>query len=431
MNEIKNIIILNLNLYKKINNLLKKSKKSNDVDEVEFIDDTTILQDIIKTILHEQIFIYYENQCSLHKDNNIYELNGKNKDMAGLLWEKLAEFNKQEIKTIKCNIIDMSFSKETIMNKTSFIAEKGLITYFNFAYVNKFSIVLSPDIIWKYIFLNLYGNHKEKKIFNYNSKKINTMEGYIQELCESVKTQCIIKQTFNTIHDNNTNRDMLITNISHLSMQKLHHMPYFTTTKKENIISLNMVVADETSTGIKEYIYRCKCGTYEGENIPSIIIEGTKEDWILLKNNYNNLYNNLSQLLYDEKNYVHEQFKTINKILDNFIASYNKEDINYNFWKNIYYNYDDKNERARGPFSGWISHITGFDCQCRYNELPNEISYFKCGDNSYISGISRIQIDYDNNLIRLCDDTIQFTMTPIERQMPTMEDIINDISSNS
>ncbi len=409
-------IILNDVLYNKSNNNLIKSAEFNSCNNnLQVSNDRSILLYLMIKIIEEKTFNHYYKQRSLFKRNINEDVKAKIRKIR----ERMDYINDEYIREMTCDITDMSFPRETLADGTSIIAEKGPITYFEFAYKNKYSIVLSPDMIWKCLCIRILKSHKEKTDFNYDSTENNSMSDNIQKLYESVKNQNIIIKKWesikNDVRDDDDDDDdgySRICKIKRTDIPRLSFKPSFTTTKPENKILFSMVVANETREGIQPFSIGCDCGMMAGENIPSVIVEGTPADWILLKDNFNRLYNLLNEDV---------SLSYINNILDNIIKSFDKKCVDVNFWKNMYYNYDDKNEWARGAFSGWISIIVG--CGMCYHDIPYEINYVKCGENLYMAGVSRIHIDKQKNLIRLCDDIIQFTMTPFENLMLTIDNV--------
>ena len=100
--------------------------------------------------------------------------------------------------------------------------------------------------------------------------------------------------------------------------------------------TMTMAVASEY------YSYRVTtlCG------IPKIKVNGTKEDWTLLKDSFNRLASQLDMKWWADG---------LNPILDEFINIYDDK-INLKHWKNIYKYYEP--EGCGAPdFSGWISRL--------------------------------------------------------------------------
>lgn len=202
------------------------------------------------------------------------------------------------------------------------------------AYANHYSMEISPDDIWLMI---LDGFRLHVKM-NRNTLKSRFV---------APGTDTAIKVINNSLSYKSTHNEWFWT-ISNLYDSLQSKLPkqtgeplktkFSTTSPVDNNISRSMVMA--VASEYYSFSVLTSCG------IPKIKVNGTKEDWMLLKESFNKLALRLNMKWWT---------KGLNPILDEFINVFDGK-INLKHWGNIYKYY---NPQGCGSpsFDGWISRL--------------------------------------------------------------------------
>jgi hypothetical protein len=202
------------------------------------------------------------------------------------------------------------------------------------AYANHYPMEISPDDIWLMILdgFRLHVNNNRKKL-----KKFFVAPG----------ADTVIKVVDNSLGYESTHNEWFwtIANLFDSLQSKLPQKTggplktkFSTTSPIDNNISRSMVMA--VASEYYSYSVFTSCG------IPKIKVNGTKEDWILLKNSFNKLALQLNMKWWANG---------LNSVLDEFINIFDGK-INLEHWKNIY-KYYKPNGCGSPHFDGWISRF--------------------------------------------------------------------------
>jgi hypothetical protein len=202
------------------------------------------------------------------------------------------------------------------------------------AYANHYPMEISPDDIWLMI-LDGFRLHVKN---NRNALKNRFV---------APGTDTVITVLDNSLSFESTHNEWFwtIASLSELLQSKLPKKTgvplktkFSTTSPVDNNISRSMVMA--VASEYYSFVVRTSCG------IPKIKVNGTKEDWVLLKESFNKLALQLNMKWWT---------KGLNPVLDEFINIFDGK-INLEHWKNIYKYYNPKG-CGSPSFDGWISRF--------------------------------------------------------------------------
>ena len=245
------------------------------------------------------------------------------------------------IKNDKTIILNHNFNIQKNFNMwidTSKESESSLIGGYLVAYLNNYSITINPDVIWliiiqgfsRYIYMNKEIINKK----NNNDRKLKKITIKKEYFFPSKSTENNWKDIIQTI-SNKIN--------SFLGDNTLHKLlPNFSSTDSMSVIACNLLLLHEKNKLIdfenKENLKGC---------FPNIILEGSVEDWVKIKNKIKYLDN--FELSWWTKELI--------IIIDNFIKIKIEKSNNYvpyiNFLKNMIINEENGNNGSNISI-GWI-----------------------------------------------------------------------------
>ena len=221
------------------------------------------------------------------------------------------------------------------------------------AYANHYSMEISPDDIWLMI---LDGFRLHVKMNRNTLKNRFVAPG----------ADTVIKVVDNSLGYESTHNEWFwtIANLFDSLQSKLPQKTggplktkFSTTSPIDNNISRSMVMA--VASEYYSYSVFTSCG------IPKIKVNGTKEDWVLLKDSFNKLALRLNMKWWA---------KGLNPILDEFINIFDGK-INLEHWKSIYKYYNPKG-CGSPSFNGWISRFLPYTKEF----VRDEFTYIKHSD---------------------------------------------------
>ena len=237
-------------------------------------------------------------------------------------WEKL--FTQRCNQTKPESYSPASASWEPLYSRGS----NGFLEAINAAYDGHYPLVLSPDAVWMLVAQG-FARH-----VNANAEQLRNL--FVEH--ESKKTLTVIRDSFVKGSTDNPWSEVFAEFSDHIRKHigpKLHDMltPSFTTTGPVEKAAVEVVLMDT----VKEYFsYKMvtRCG------IPEITLEGTAQDWQLLRDRA------ISLAEFDLEWWISE----LKPVLDQFVdAASGKPDKS--FWSRIY----KLNMRSGGPFvQGWV-----------------------------------------------------------------------------
>ena len=202
------------------------------------------------------------------------------------------------------------------------------------AYANHYPMEISPDDIW---LMMLDGFRVHVKM---NRKALKN-----RFVAPGADTVISIDDNFLTYESTHKEWFWTITNLYKSLLSKLPKKTgnplktkFSTTSPVDNNISGTMVMA--VASEYYSYHVWTTCG------IPKIKVNGTKDDWILLKDSFNKLALQLNMKWWA---------KGLNPVLDEFINIFDGK-INLEHWRSIYKYYNPKG-CGSPSFDGWISRL--------------------------------------------------------------------------
>ena len=213
------------------------------------------------------------------------------------------------------------------------------------AYAKHYSLEINPDDIWLMIldgFRLHVKNNREKLKDRFVAPGTDTS---IAVMDNSLTLESTHKEWFWTIANL---FDSLQAKLPPETGEPLK-IKFSTTSPVDYNISRTMTMA--VASQYYSYNVYTLCG------IPKIRINGTKDDWMLLKDSFNRLAEQLDMKWWS---------KGLNPILDEFVNTFDGK-INLKHWKNIYKSF--KPEGCGNPlFNGWISRFLPYTKDDRSNE---------------------------------------------------------------
>jgi len=211
----------------------------------------------------------------------------------------------------------------------------------HFAFQSHYPLILTPDTIWVTImqsisrYINLHAEKLKTKFVDFDGKQkikihrpdfevaaeVNPWDEVVDEISLRMKEK-LPKTVHNTIICN------------------------FSTTNRESLIASEILLMATFQEYFQYEVYS-ECG------IPQILLEGTEDDWILLKKKITTF-----------RSYIELDwwFDILESILDQFIHS-SRGHPNKHFWKNIY---KMKSESGGDKIHGWIIAFYLYDQKDEY-----------------------------------------------------------------
>jgi len=158
-------------------------------------------------------------------------------------------------------------------------------------------------------------------------------------------------------------------------------IPKFSTTTKLTKLVCEVLLLDTFSPYFAYTVYTM-CG------IPNVILLGTRDDWVLLREKVNNL----SQFQFEW--YV----EAVLPILDQFIAA-KDGNVDVEFWRSMY-KYRGRHGSGGPSITGWVlklfPYLLGYDKQLqRNNNLPKDISKLYSGPDAIPGSISKVDFVWE------------------------------------
>lgn len=261
------------------------------------------------------------------------------------------------------NVLTYSFETE---DNNFAKANYGAIEGYRIAYLNHFPIVISPNIFWLMI-LQGFSRHME---INDNSKRLRykfvDFEGKKDiEIETGLNLFMASDEQWNLIIKKLLNETLKNINIDKTILETLNKN--FSTSTKEAEVANNVTIL----SSFKKYFVYTIGGTC---GIPEISIEGTIEDWKLLKEKIIEIGNLDEEIVF----WTDELKDIVQKIIETLETK--KPDIN--FYKNIVENTDKSTECKPDIINGWIIKF-----------IPYDINNKKCDfKSSNFDGLSIDQI---------------------------------------
>ena len=219
---------------------------------------------------------------------------------------------------------------------------KNMMKYLSIAWHKHTPVVVTPDMIW-FTILNRISEAVRENPSKYRHHFTNKLE----------------KQTITIPTDNFTDFiSQLVVELDKLVPMNVNLMtPKFTTSTNGSRICFKAAFCDAVSPFYDYFMYLCE--------IPKIILQGTKEDWLHIKSNLQEMS------LLDEdhlKNYFAIVTEKINGILDTLDGADNTQ-----FWKDFF-----RLERCgsghQQEFHGWVSKLCNFEAGAMTNNIPTDIA---------------------------------------------------------
>ena len=243
------------------------------------------------------------------------------------------------------NVLNYSFETGDDYN-LSHAGDSPVIEGYRMAYLRHFPIVISPNIFWLMI-LQGFSRHMEindnskrlrDKFVDFNGQKNISIETGITNLFLASDEQwnSIIEQLLNeTLKNIKINKKIL-----DIFNQK------FSTSTNEAEIANNVTIL----SSFKKYFVYSIAGTC---GIPEISIEGTIEDWKLLKEKVLELGNLDEEIVF--------WIKELKIIIQNIIKTLETKKPDIDFYKNIVQNTDQSRECKQDLINGWIIKFIPYD----------------------------------------------------------------------
>lgn len=237
------------------------------------------------------------------------------------------------------------------------------------AYADHRPVSISPDMIWLLIcqgfstHVNLNTEDLRNKFVSFNDKKklvVNTQ--FISNKFKKGSVNSPWELAFPVMADS-------ISKYVNKDIQSLYVQSFSTTTPTEKA-AYEIALLDVMS-GYFDYEYATACG------IPEINIEGTKQDWIKIKNTLNSLKG------YGVDNWIN----SLEPIIQQFInASENK--IDNAFWENIF----KRKDESGGPYiTGWIIKFFPYISNGSRKMIPNP--YINKEPKEFMEGLETNQFN--------------------------------------
>ena len=244
----------------------------------------------------------------------------------------------------KFNILNYSF--ETGENYLSKAGDCPVIEGYRMAYLRHFPIVISPNIFWLMI-LQGFSRHMEIKD---NSQRLRNkfvdFEGQKNISIETGFTNLFMAsdEQWNSIIEQLLNKTLKNIKINQKILDKFNKK--FSTSTNEAEIANNVTIL----SSFKKYFVYSITGTC---GIPEISIEGTIEDWKLLKEKVLELGNLDEEIIF--------WTKQLKEIIQNIIKTLETKEPDIGFYKNIVQNTDRSRECKPDLINGWIIKFIPYD----------------------------------------------------------------------
>merc|ERR1712038_197054 len=280
-----------------------------------------------------------------------------------------------------------STSKTTTLN----YAPRGLLSAVCTAYNQHHHLILRPDDVWQAIltqfsfYVNANAEALRDKFVDFDGKKELVIQaGGTLFTCDfgSFASRMVDEQISKNLKDASVT-DWLLPNFS-------------TTCDEDRIVSAVTIMS--TLQAYFEYTCMLCCG------IPTVTLEGTVEDWRLLRQKIDRLLQyHVSSSLYSKKNVMSKWHGILSKVLDKFVKS-KEGNPDLHFWDTVC----SREGGGSGPsyLSGWVTVFACFNSKGEwkgnttpryYNKGGAQSCWPKIDMNNLPVGAASVPVTVDDN----------------------------------